>query len=128
MWVDAVILWMRWNLIFRKEIFMLKVYGADICIDCRNFKAIEKKRGFETEYIDITENTANLREFLKIRDTDPVFGPVREHSGIGIPLFVRDDGAKTFDIDEAFSWISQPPVKPEEIVETRQSCSINGCK
>ena len=32
----------------------MKVYGTDICIDCRNYKAIQKKRGFEAEYIDIT--------------------------------------------------------------------------
>ena len=24
----------------------MKVYGADICIDCRNYKAIREKRGF----------------------------------------------------------------------------------
>lgn len=107
---------------------MLKVYGAEICIDCRNYKAIQKSRGFEAEYIDIVENTANLREFLRIRDTDALFAPQREHGGIGIPLFVREDGAKTFDIDEAFSWIGQGPVKEEEIVEKRLSCGINGCK
>ena len=95
----------------------MKVYGAEICIDCRNYKAIQKARGFESEYIDITANTANLREFLKIRDNDPVFATVRENSGIGIPLFVREDGTKTFDFDEAFSWIGQEPVKDEEIVE-----------
>ena len=39
---------------------MMKVYGAEICMDCRNYKAIQKTRGFEAEYIDITENTANL--------------------------------------------------------------------
>lgn len=97
----------------------MKVYGADICIDCRNYKAIQKNRGFEVEYIDIMENTSNLKEFLKIRDLDPVFDPVREHHGIGIPLFVREDGVKTFDIDEAFSWIGQPPVEEDEIVEKR---------
>ena len=97
----------------------MKVYGADICIDCRNYKAIQKNRGFEVEYIDIMENTSNLKEFLKIRDLDPVFDPVREHHGIGIPLFVREDGVKTFDIDEAFSWIGQPPVEKDEIVENR---------
>lgn len=107
---------------------MMKVYGAEICIDCRNYKAIQKNRGFEAEYIDIVENTANLREFLQIRDTDELFAPQREHGGIGIPLFIREDGVKTFDIDEALSWIGQPPVKEEEIVEHRTSCGINGCK
>ena len=69
----------------------MKVYGADICIDCRNFKAIQKNRGFEVEYIDITESTKNLREFLEMRDADPAFEPVKARHGIGIPLFVRED-------------------------------------
>jgi len=106
----------------------MKVYGAEICVDCRNYKAIQKSRGFEAEYVDIMENTKKLKEFLEIRDTDPVFDPVKAHHGIGIPLFVREDGAKTFDINEAFSWIGQPPVEKDEIVEKISTCGIDGCK
>lgn len=106
----------------------MKVYGAEICIDCRNYKAIQQKRGFTAEYIEITEDTGKLKEFLKMRDQDPVFKLVREHGGIGIPLFVNEDGRKTFDINEAFSWIGQPPVEDDEIVEKRSSCGPDGCK
>lgn len=97
----------------------MKVYGAQICIDCRNYKAIQKARGFEAEYIEITEDTAKLKEFLQLRDTNPVFEDIRARGGIGIPLFVDEDGEMTFDINEAFSWIGQPPVREEEIVEHR---------
>lgn len=106
----------------------MKVYGAEICIDCRNYKAIQKARGFEADYIEITENTTNLKEFLALRDNEAIFDEVRAHNGIGIPLFVKEDGSKTFDINEALSWIGQPPVKDEEIVEHINSCGINGCK
>jgi glutaredoxin-related protein len=107
---------------------MMKVYGTQICIDCRNYKAIQAARGFEAEYIEITEDTGKLKEFLAMRDSEPLFEAVREHHGIGIPLFVHEDGRKTFDIDEAFSWIGQAPVRDEEIVERRSSCGSNGCK
>jgi glutaredoxin-related protein len=96
----------------------MKVYGADICIDCRNFKHINKTRGLNLEYIDIVENTTNLKEFLKIRDTSEVFRACRERGGIGIPCFVQEDKV-TLDINEAFSWIGQEAVKEEEIVEKR---------
>ena len=44
----------------------MKVYGAEICVDCRNYKAIQEKRGFEAEYIDITESTkGNLELYAK---------------------------------------------------------------
>ena len=107
---------------------MFKVYGAEICVDCRNYKAIQKNRGFEAEYIDITENTKNLKEFLEIRDNDPVFAEVKARNGLGIPLFVREDGVKTFDINEAFEWIGQEPVDYDEIVEKIMTCGIDGCK
>lgn len=97
----------------------MKVYGTEICIDCRNYKAIQKKWGFEAEYVEITQDTGKLKEFLKIRDHDALYASLRENGGIGVPLFVNEDGRKTFDIDEAFSWIGEPPVKDEEIVERR---------
>lgn len=106
----------------------MKVYGAEICIDCRNYKAIQQARGFEAEYIDIVKDTTNLKEFLKLRDTERIFDSVREHNGIGIPLFVNDDGDMTFEIDKALGWIGQPPVREDEIVEHRSSCGVNGCK
>lgn len=106
----------------------MRVYGAEICVDCRNYKAIQKNRGFEAEYIDISENTKNMKEFLEIRDTDPVFDEVKKRGGIGIPLFVREDGKKTFDFNEAMAWIGQPEIKEDEIVEKMISCSIHGCK
>ena len=105
----------------------MKVYGAQICADCRNYKAIQKTRGFAAEYIDITEDTGKLKEFLQLRDHEPVLAPVRERGGIGIPLFVHEDGRKTRDMDEALAWIGHPPVQPEEIVEKHSSCGINGC-
>ena len=104
----------------------MKVYGSEICIDCRNYKAIQKNRGFEAAYIDITENTQNLREFLHFRDNDPVFEPIRQRGSIGIPLFVREDGEKTFDIDVALSWLGQPPVEDHEIVEKMVFCHSCG--
>ena len=106
----------------------MKVYGAAICIDCRNYKAIQAARGFEAEYIDITESTANLREFLQIRDTAPLFAPVKERGGIGIPLFVNTDGAMTLDQNEALAWINQPPVEDSEIVEKLPNFVCDTCK
>ena len=105
----------------------MKVYSSDICVDCRNFKAIQKIRGFEVEYVDITENTMNLREFLAIRDNEDIFVEVKQRGGIGIPLFVLDN-KMTFDVNEALSWIGQPEVQEDEIVEKIMACSIHGCK
>lgn len=93
------------------------VYGSDICIDCRNFRHINAARNLGLEFIDITENTDNLRAFLKLRDTEDVYAPLREGGGIGIPVFVEGERV-TLDINEAFSWIGQPPVEQWEIAES----------
>lgn len=93
----------------------MKMYSSEICPGCRNFKALMAERGIEDafEVIDITENVMKMREFLKLRDNEDAFAAVREHSAIGIPSFVNDDGEITLDEDTALAWIGQPPmVKP----------------
>lgn len=104
----------------------MKVYGAEICIDCRNFKYLCELRGLTVDYTDITASTDNLKEFLKIRDHHPAFQEVRDRGGIGIPLFVKEDGDLTLDVDLALSWIGESPVRDEEIREHRAMCDT--CK
>lgn len=91
----------------------MKVFGSDICGDCREFRALMNARGFEAEYVDITENVANLKAFLKLRDSDAAFDPVRERGSIGIPAFVREDGVTTLDVNTALEWIGQPPIEED---------------
>jgi glutaredoxin-related protein len=105
----------------------MKIYGADICIDCRNAKAVFATRGLELEFVDITENTTNLKEFLALRDKEKLFDPVRERGGIGIPCFVKEDGTLSLDLDEAMSWIGQPPVAQEELPEKREEGGCSTC-
>jgi len=75
-----------------------------------------KTRGLEFDYRDIIADTQTLREFLAIRDRSEAFYECKERGGIGIPCFVDGDRV-TLDINEAFTWIGQPPVGEEEIVE-----------
>lgn len=92
----------------------MKVYGSEICGDCREFKALMAQRGFTVDYVDITENVANLRAFLQLRDHDAAFDPVRERGSVGIPAFVREDGEVTLDLNTALSWIGEAPVEEED--------------
>ena len=92
----------------------MKVYGSDICGDCRVFKALMQQRGFTVDYVDITENVPNLKEFLKLRDADKAFEAAKERGSIGIPAFVNEDGECTLDVNTALAWIGQPPIEEEE--------------
>ena len=103
---------------------MIKVYMSPLCIDCRNLVAVVKNRGLgdKFEFINITESTENLKEFLTLRDHHDAFLPKRtaeDGSKIGIPAFVSENGAIAFEADEALAWLGEAPVKDEEILEWR---------
>lgn len=85
---------------------MLKVYGSYICIDCRKMRDYFEKENIPFEFVDITLNTANLKEFLRLRDREEIFTGVREKGSIGIPFFVLDS-RQTLDINEAVSWMER---------------------
>lgn len=73
----------------------MKFYGAHICPNCEEAQALLDEKKIPYVYINITETTANLKEFLKIRDTNSVFLEVKENNKIGIPCFVKEDGTVT---------------------------------
>ena len=77
---------------------MLKVYGMRICPD--TVECCEARAGVEYEYLDFAEKTANLKVFLKLRDSSPLFDSVRQEGGIGIPCIQREDGSLTLTWEE----------------------------
>ena len=79
---------------------MLKVYGMKICPDTVECCEALTRAGVEYEFLDFAEKTANLKAFLKLRDGSPLFDPVRQEGGIGIPCIQREDGSITFGWEE----------------------------
>lgn len=62
----------------------------------------------DIEYLDITKSLKNLKHFLKIRDTSPLYVGVRKIGSVGIPLIIFDDeemilGLNKDKIDELLS-------------------------
>lgn len=97
----------------------IKMYGAAICPDCVEAKAIlEKHKDIELDYKNIIESTTMLKEFLSYRDNDEMFVNVIKEGRIGIPFFILEDGTKTLDI---FDYLDIE--KPKKVVN---SCSIDG--
>ena len=79
---------------------MLKVYGMKICPDTVECCETLTRAGVEYEFLDFAEKTANLKAFLKLRDSSSLFDSVRQEGGIGIPCIQREDGSITFDWEE----------------------------
>lgn len=76
---------------------MMKFYGTMICPDCLRAREALNAAGVLFEYVDITVSTKNMREFLRLRDSEKAFEAVRKAGSIGIPCFLKDDGTVLLD-------------------------------
>ena len=67
------------------------------CVIC---KEELEQAGVEFLYLNISENLLFLKQFLKLREGNEVFDPIREKGQIGIPCILKEDGSVTFDWKE----------------------------
>lgn len=79
-------------IVSREEHVMIKIYGTKTCPDCAYICEQIKGNTDNYEFVDIGEHVKNLKEFLVMRDTSPVFEECRTNSYVGIPCFVFEDG------------------------------------
>ena len=103
---------------------MITVYTSPLCPDCRECKENFDAHGIEYTAVDITESMKNLKAFLKLRDSSPVFDPCRENGSIGIPAIVRGDGSVTLDWESVLTERGLPVVYREE--KPPIACSLDG--
>ena len=80
---------------------MIKIYGMPSCPDCVEVLELIKGKEDKYNFIDIGSNVRLLKEFIRIRDIDPVFNERKQIGSIGIPCFVLEDGSITLDPGEA---------------------------
>lgn len=79
------------------------IYGTMICADCVELKqwlGEHPEKGGWT-WVDITESTQNLKDFLAVRDKNHAFDEVRAAGNIGIPCFVMENGEVLLDAEKA---------------------------
>lgn len=77
-----------------------KLFVSDKCPDSVPLMELIEKEGLDIEVVNITESMANLKEFLKFRDSDDFFGKAREEGCVGIPVLMYGDGDMFFWVDE----------------------------
>lgn len=71
-----------------------------MCPDCVKCREDLDKAGVLYEYLDFSEKLLHLKEFLRIRDNNPMFAEIKAAGQIGIPCIVREDGTVTLSWDE----------------------------
>lgn len=79
---------------------MLKIYGSMQCPDCQKIREDFDRANIPYEYLDFGDSLKNLKEFLSIRDGDPIFAEVKKNGSIGIPCILREDGSVTLTWEE----------------------------
>ena len=76
------------------------MFGTNACPDCiEAVKALDEKKA-DYMYLEFSESTANLKRFLKIRDTERIFDEVKAKGAIGVPCFKLSDGTLTLSLEE----------------------------
>lgn len=100
---------------------MLKVYTSPLCPDCRELKANFEAHGIGYEAVDITAGIPALKEFLRLRDSSPVFEPCRANGSVGIPAIVTEEGV-TLDWEGLLASMGLPVVYRE----SGPVCSLDG--
>ena len=96
---------------------MIKIYSMSTCQDCINLED-QIKNSNKYEVIDIGLHVKNLKEFLKVRDSNSAFEQVKKTGSIGIPCFILEDGSITLVPEEA-GLESKPSTD-------QPACSIDG--
>ncbi len=81
----------------------MKIYGSKICRGCNELKAVLDAKNIPYEFVEITENIPNLRAFLKMRDTNPMFDEIKEQGRVGLPVIELADGTLTLDVEKVLS-------------------------
>ena len=75
----------------------MKIYGSMLCKDCVACREALDRAGIPYTFLNITEDLTALKEFLRLRDENPLFQNIKANGGIGIPCIVREDGTLTLD-------------------------------
>ncbi len=102
---------------------MITVYTSPLCPDCRECKANFDAHGIAYEEVDMTASMANLKEFLKLRDSEPVFAPCKERGSVGVPAIVKEDGSIELDWEAILKEKGLPVVFKET---NGAMCSLDG--
>lgn len=80
---------------------MIKIYGSMLCPDCVDIRTLYDKHNISYVFLDFGETTQHIKDFLKLRDTNPLFDPIKANGQIGIPCIILEDGTVTLTPEDA---------------------------
>ena len=76
---------------------MLRIYGSMQCPDCVVCRRCLDEANVAYEYRDFADSLVYLKEFLAIRDKNPLFDDIKKEGKIGIPCIIDEQGIVKLD-------------------------------
>lgn len=78
----------------------IQMIGSHLCQDTLYAMMKLKDQGVKIEFSNISTSFPALKEFLNIRENDPMYRTVKARGELGIPLFILEDGTRTLSLEE----------------------------
>ncbi len=103
---------------------MIKIYGSKLCPNCEHAKLNFDYYHIPYEYIDINESLKNLKEFLYIRDNNPMYDEIKKKNLIGIPTIALDNDSYTFDWCTILKDAGATVILDLDTKEVKKTCSL----
>lgn len=76
------------------------VYGSHLCPDTLFALNELKKNNVDLDFKNISIDFGALKEFMAIREANPMYVEVKKNNGLGIPLLICENGQKTFNVQD----------------------------
>ena len=77
----------------------IRLMGSHLCQDTLYALIKLKDEKVDIEFCNLSTNFPVLKEFMTLRETDPMFDEVNGRGGLGIPLFILEDGTRTLSLE-----------------------------
>ncbi|MCX3066033.1 glutaredoxin [Cetobacterium somerae] len=75
------------------------VIGSHLCPDTIYALCKLKENNVDFDFKDISSSFPALKEYLNIRETNPIYEEVKNKGGLGIPCFLKDEKV-TLNLDD----------------------------
>lgn len=84
------------------------VYFSSNCQDTPAFKATLAALQVDCTFIDIIESMKNLKQFLRLRDNEAAFLPIKENGYAGVPVLITPDKEYLFTPEDLKKYYQDP--------------------
>ncbi len=79
------------------------VIGSHLCPDTLYALCRLKEKNADLDFKNLSAGLPDLKAYLAVRESSPLYDQVRAGGGIGIPYFELEDGTCTLDLDEVLN-------------------------